>query len=229
MENVHTEEVHKLNYDFLADRKVKDVFSKVDYFLRSGVHIQREHPKPEEMFRFIERNFESLHSYYSNLFQLQLTKGGEEQLNRYYFLDFEDENNRSKIPPDHRYRKYLETEHIIIGMLFFKMYRLDANIELDSVSDFIQLLFTEYEEEKKGLFKLIASAKTDKSTDYVDKEVIKEIKDAFDEFEKLGWIAWINEEKSKFKYMPSFERLRKKYQSQIMSIDELIQKLENEN
>jgi hypothetical protein len=225
MEDANSENIVNITYPFLDDRKAKEVFARIDYYLKSGIHIQREHPKPEEMFRFIEKNYDSLKLYYMDFFQLVLSKGGDELINRYYFLDFEDENSRGKIPSDHRYRKYLETAHIIIGMLFLKIYRLDANIELDTVTDFIQLLFTEYEEEKIGLFKLIASSKTDKSTDYVDKDVLKEIHDAFDEFEKIGWIMWLDDNKDKFKYMASFERLRKKYQSQIINIDEIINKL----
>lgn len=229
MENANSEIVTNKTYTFLDEKKAKEVFSRVDYFLRSGVHIQREYPKPEELFRFIDKdqNYQSLKTYYSDFFQLTLAKGGE-QLSRYYYLDFEDETNRSKIPSDYRFKKHLETSYIIIGMLFFKLYRLDANIELDSVNDFIQLLFTEYTEEKNGLFRLIASANSERSTEYIDKDVIKEIRDAFDEFEKLGWIMWIDDSKDKFKYLHSFERLRKKYHPQINTIDEIINKLNGE-
>lgn len=230
MENADSEDaiISHQTYKFLDDRKAKEVFARIDYFLRSGIHIQRAHPKPEELFRFIEKNFESLKTYYNDFFQLVLSKGGEELVSRYYFLDFEDEGGRGKIPSDYRYKKYMETSHIIVGVLFFKIYRLDANIELDSVGDFIQLLFTEYEEEKNGLFKLVASSSTNKSTDYLDKDVIKEIRDAFEEFEKIGWIMWLDDEKDKFKYLSSFERLRKKYYPQINTIDEIIAKLNAE-
>ncbi|KAB2915998.1 MAG: hypothetical protein F9K23_09710 [Bacteroidetes bacterium] len=222
MENVHSENIA---YQFLNDKKAKDIFAKIDYSLRSGIHIQREYPKPEEMFKFIERHYGALQDYYRNFFQLSLSQGGEELTTKYYYLDFEDENNRSKIPSDYRYREYLDTAYIVIGMLFLKMYKLDANIELDSVNEFIQLLYTEYEEEKAGLFKLVANSKGEKSTEYLEKDVTKEILDAFGEFGKLGWIMWTDEDQRRFKYMPSFERLRKKYQSQILNIDELVKKL----
>jgi hypothetical protein len=226
MENDHSE---KVNYAFLVHRKVRDVFGRIDYLLRSSVHIQRAHPKQEELFRFIEDNYESMASYYSDLFKLNMDKGGSDMVNRYYFIDYEADSNRSAIPAgDYRYKKYLETSHIIIGMLFFKLYKLDFYLDMDSVSEFIYVLFTEYEEEKSGLFRLIASSKNDKRTDYLEKEVLKEIRDAFDEFERLGWIFWDDDDKDKFSYMPSFERLRLKYQSQITNIDELINNLSDE-
>jgi hypothetical protein len=225
MENAHTKES---DHSFLTDRKAKEVFARVDYFLRSGVHFQRENPKPEELFRFIERNYISLATYYFDFFKLALVRSGEEFTSRYYYLDLDEENNRASIPSDHRFKKTMDTAHIIIGMLYLKIYKLDGNIELDTVSDFVQILFTEYDEQKKGLFALIASAKNEKITDYLEKDVIKEIRDAFAEFEKIGWIVWDDENKNKFSYMPSFERLRKKYQAQILSMDELIQKLSND-
>lgn len=225
MEDAYTESI---TYSFLNDKKAKDVFAKLDYFLRSGIHIQREYPRQEELYKFIERHYKPLQDYYKDFFQLALSQGGEELTTKYYYLDFEDENNRSKIPPDHRYKEYIDTAHIVIGMLFLKMYKLDGNIELDSVSEFTRLLYTEYDEEKTGLFKLIANSKGEKRTEYLEKDVTKEIIDAFDQFGKLGWIMWTDEEQKMFKYMPSFERLRKKYQPQIINIDELIKNLEHD-
>lgn len=217
-----------IGYAFFSDRQAPKHFAKIDYLLRSGIHIQRECPGPEEIFRFIETNFESLSEYYSDLFHLSLERAGEVYQNRYYFLDFENDQNRSRIPGDNRYKRYMETAHIVIGMLFLKMYKLDANIELDSVSSFIRLLFSEYEEEKKGLFRLIAGAKSEKTSDYLEADVVKEIGDAFYEFARLGWIRWEDDEQTRFKYMPAFERLRKKYEAQILGIDELIEKAHGE-
>ncbi|MBF9253241.1 hypothetical protein I2I11_08055 [Pontibacter sp. 172403-2] len=62
--------------DFLQDKKVDQVFAKIDYLLRSGVHIQYDYPLPGELFRFIERNFDSLTLYYQELFMVKLEKGG---------------------------------------------------------------------------------------------------------------------------------------------------------
>ena len=216
MENAHSTAVAR--YSFLEDDKASQLFAKVDYQLRSGVHLQREYPGPQ-LYRFIDAAYtKGLPEYYSELFNLKLCKDGSE-FDHYYYLDFEEEGRRC-IPPD--YRDTLKTEYLLTGMLFFKFYKLDGNIDLQKVSDFVNLLFTEYEEEKECLRKLIADSSSDKGTDYSDEKIRDMIGKAFDKFSKLGWVAWEDGEKDRFGYMPSFERLRTLYQSQILKIDELI-------
>ncbi|WP_319266096.1 hypothetical protein [uncultured Draconibacterium sp.] len=223
MENENTKEVTRL--DFLTDKKADQVFAKIDYMLRSGVHIQRDYPLPGELFRFIGRNYDSLKLYYDEIYKVVLDKSGSE-FDTYYFIDFE-EGSRGNILGDHR--EYLKTEHIIIGMLFFKLFKLDGNIELDRVSDFTNLLFSEYEEEREALQKLIADAMNDKSSDLNEDKIGGVIKKAFEKFNELGWIAWDDEQdKDRFRYMPSFERLRLLYQPQILGVDELLKNLKND-
>ncbi|MDX8341651.1 hypothetical protein SLH46_20805 [Draconibacterium sp. IB214405] len=223
MENENKKEVTRL--DFLTDKKADQVFAKIDYMLRSGVHIQSDYPLPGELFRFIGRNYDSLKLYYDEIYKVVLNKSGSE-FNTYYFIDFE-EGSRGNILGDHR--EYLKTEHIIIGMLFFKLFKLDGNIELDRVSDFTNLLFSEYEEEREALQKLIADAMNDKSSDLNEDKIGGVIKKAFEKFNELGWIAWDDEQdKDRFRYMPSFERLRLLYQPQILGIDELLKNLKND-
>ena len=222
MENENSNYINR--YKFFHDKKTVEVFAKIDYLLRSSVHIQRNYPLPGELFRFISRNFESLKAYYLDIFDVLLKEEGSE-FSRYYFIDFE-ERNRGNIAIEHR--EYLKTEYIIIGMLYFKLYKIDGNIDLDSVSEFKTLLFSEYEEEKDALRKLIADVTGDKSSDYSDQKIEEVIRKAFGKFQELGWIAWEDDqERDKFIYMPSFERLRLMYQPQITGIDELIKKLNN--
>lgn len=218
MEDVNQQNTVNLKYQFLVDKKAKDVFANVDYHLKSGMHIQREHPKPEEIFKFIDRNYEGLTEYYKEFFQLDLRKAGGDW-NKYYYIDFE-EGNRGKIPAN--YRSYLNTEWLIVGLLFLKIYKLDANLELESINEFKKLLFSEYEEEKNSLLKLLADAANEKSSEFNDKKVEDIIHKAFDVFDGLGWIVKDYQDRDKFKYMPSFERLRKMYEPQILGIDDLI-------
>ncbi len=222
MEDENTEEVSRI--DFFNDKKVEQVFAKLDYALRSGIHIQGNHPKQGEFFRFLDRNFNSLKVYYKELFQVILSKEGN-NFNHYYFIDFE-EGSRGAIPTPAR--DYLATETIIIGMLFLKLYQIDGNIELDTVDDFTTTLISEYDDEKEALFKLIVSSRSSNSSDFNEEKVIDLIKRAFDTFNHLGWIEWEdNQVKNRFKSLPSFERLRTLYQSQINNIDQLLTQAEN--
>lgn len=108
------------------------------------------------------------------------------------------------------------------------MYKLDGNIELDSISEFISLLYEEYEEEKNALRKLINDNSSDKGSDLNDQRFEDVVKKSFIKFGELGWLMWDDEnEKNKFKIMPSFERLRTAYQPQIETIDSLIKEVKD--
>lgn len=215
-----------VKYRFLYEKKSINVFAKLDYTLRSGIHIQREYPVDVNLFRFLNENenFDSLREYYKDFFNLNLRKEGNE-FNQYYYLEL-NEDGKSNVSSD--YRDYLKIEFIIIGMLFLKMYKLDGNIELDSVSDFINLLYEEYEEEKNALRKLINDNSSNKGTDTTDQRFEEIVKKSFVKFGELGWLMWDDEsEKNKFKILPSFERLRVAYQPQIETIDNLIKEVKN--
>lgn len=213
-------------YSFLNNKKAKSIFAKLDYTLRSGIHIQREYPLNVNLYRFLNEaeNYESLKDYYKDFFNLNLIKEGSD-FNNYYYLNF-NEDGKGKVPSDNR--DYLKSEYIIIGMLFLKMYKLDGNIELDSVSEFTTLLYEEYEEQKNALRKLINDNSSDKSTDLSDQRFETVITKSFEKFGDLGWLMWEREdEKDKFKVMPSFERLRINYQPQIETIDDLIKEVKD--
>ncbi|WP_440067712.1 chromosome partition protein MukE [Tenacibaculum discolor] len=224
MANENSKEIDK--YSFLYEKKTSSIFGKLDYALRSGIHIQREFPLNINLFRFLNEteNYESLKKYYSDLFNLNLTKEGSE-FNQYYYLEL-NEDGKSNVPSDNR--DYLKSEYIIIGMLFLKMYKLDGNIELDSISEFSTTLYEEYEEEKNALRKLINDSSSDKGSDMNDEKFEDVIRKSFLKFGELGWLVWDDEnEKDKFKIMPSFERLRVAYQPQIATIDDLIKEMKN--
>lgn len=213
-------------YSFLNNKKAKSIFAKLDYTLRSGIHIQREYPLNVNLYRFLNEseNYESLKDYYKDFFNLNLIKEGSD-FNNYYYLNF-NEDGKGKLSSDNR--DYLKSEYIIIGMLFLKMYKLDGNIELDSVSEFTTLLYEEYEEQKNALRKLINDNSSDKSTDLSDQRFETVITKSFEKFGDLGWLMWEREdEKDKFKVMPSFERLRINYQPQIETIDDLIKEVKD--
>jgi len=213
-------------YSFLQNKKVKSIFAKLDYTLRNGIHIQREYPKNAHLYRFLNDsdNYDSLKDYYKDFFNLNLIKEGSD-FNNYYYLNL-NEDGKSNVPSDNR--DYLKSEYIIIGMLFLKMFKLDGNIELDSISEFTTLLYEEYEEQKNALRKLINDNSSDKSTDLGDQRFENVIAKSFEKFGDLGWLMWDREdEKNKFKIMPSFERLRIIYQPQIETIDDLIKEVKD--
>lgn len=208
------------HYTFLTDKVAKTVFAKLDYTLKSGTHIQRDHPKPASLFRFLDKHYLSLKAYYADYFEMLLIKEGEEW-NTYYYIDFED-GTRGKVPGDNQYRLYLRPEYILVGLLFFKIFKLDGNIELGKISDFINLLYQEYDEPLAKLQRLVASLNSDAGSDFTEEKLTILVYKAFAEFEQLGWISRDQGDDDNFTYQPSFERLRRIYYPQITNIDELL-------
>lgn len=214
MENEHTKEADR-SYSFLTTRDALAYFAETDYHLKNGTHIQREYPQPEAIFRFVDNYWSELRQYYADLFQVNLTFHGD-NWNKYYFIDF-NQGSRGNIALENR--EYLNVNHIVIGLLFINIYKIDAHIEIITTADFKQVLREDYEEYKQDLYKLLADISGEKDTDYSDKKIDSAIDSAFKAFNKLGWIYFVQQDE--FKVMPSFERLRRMYENQIKSIDDI--------
>jgi hypothetical protein len=215
MENVHSKEKDD-RYSFLITEEARKYFASTDYFLKNGMHIQRDCPKPEALYRFVERFFIPLKQYYHELFEVVLNYGGEDW-NKYYFIDF-NEGSRGNISVENR--EYLSPQNTIIGLLFLNVYKIDAHIEINTINDFKKVIRQDYEEYKLDLYRLFADVTGDKDTDYTDKKMDSAIEAAFRVFSKLGWVSFIDADE--FRVMPSFERLRKMYENQIQNIEDIL-------
>jgi len=225
MEHDDTEKDLNLRYSFMADKMARSTFAKLDYLLRSGMHIQRGFPKPVSLYTFLDKHYISLQAYYDDFFEMLLKKEGEEW-NTYFYIDFH-ENSRGKIPSDSQYRWYLKAEYILVGLIFFKIYKLDGNIELGKISDFINLLYQEYDELLIKLQRIVSSIESDADSDLNEERLKNLVYRAFAEFEQLGWIARDINDSDYFSYQPSFERLRRIYYPQIETIDDIIRRKEH--
>lgn len=215
MENVHQKEKDD-HYAFLKTKEARTHFAEADYHLKNGTHIQREYPKPEGLYRFVDTFSVELKQYYEDLFQVVLNYHGDDW-NRYYFIDF-NEGTRGNISTDNR--EYFPVQHTIIGLLFINIYKIDAHIEINTVTDFKKVLRQDYEEYKQDLYRLLADVTGEKDSDYTDRKIDIAIDNAFKSFSKLGWIYFIQQDE--FKVMPSFDRLRKIYENQIQNIEDIL-------
>ena len=218
MEDEHSENIKVIDaYNFLKSPSAKEVFGKVDFTLKSGIHVQYKHPDQESEYQFINNNIDSLRNYYQDFFGVMLEKGGEET-EIYYYLDFQG-NKRGAIPPEQR--GFLSNESLIIGMFACKVYSIDFNTEESSLTTFKKMMREEYEEYKDDFFRLLAQTKSTYITGDDENELDKSVRSAFREFKKLGWIYFKNDEQ--FVIMPSMERLRKLYADEIHDIQRLTQ------
>lgn len=205
---------------FLIHEDAPRLFSKVDYALKNGIHIQ-DYKTQTEIFGFINENFQSMRLYYQEYFGIVLDQGGE-TIEKYFFIDFMAQS-RGGIPDDNRH--FLPNEYVIIGFLLFKVIYIDGYIELNTVSRFQRMVRLDYEELKPSVYRILAKARRDKNTQMDDERVDKIIADAMDEFRKIGWIVFEGEV---FDVMPSFQRLPKIYGDYINNIESWLKEEKNE-
>lgn len=196
---------------FLLHEDAERLFSKTDYALKNGVHIQ-DYRSQAELFGFLNENYQSMKLYYEEYFSIVLDYGGE-TLEKYFYIDFMAQS-RGGIPEDNRH--FLPNEFVIVGFLLYKIIYIDGYIELNTVSRFQRMVRLDYEELKPGIYRTLAKARRDKNTQMDDERVDKIIADAMDEFRKIGWIVFEGEV---FDIMPSFQRLPKIYADYINDID----------
>lgn len=196
---------------FLLHEDAGRLFSKTDYALKNGMHIQ-DYRSQAELFGFLNENYQSMKSYYEEYFSIVLDYGGE-TLEKYFYIDFMAQS-RGGIPEDNRH--FLPNEFVIVGFLLYKIFYIDGYIELNTVSRFQRMVRLDYEELKPGIYRTLAKARRDKNTQMDDERVDKIIADALDEFRKIGWVVFEGEV---FDIMPSFQRLPKIYADYINDID----------
>lgn len=211
MENYDTENI---GYTFLGNHHSQLVFSRLDYALKDGVHIQRQGSDPE-LYAYLEKYTDKLQPYYRDLFGVRLEKRGEDDY-QYYYLDYHSAE-QSNIPENHKRR--IKNEHIIIGLILYKIIYFDGNLELNSVSDLKKKISLDYEEYENGLLKLIAKSSEKAKLQADDMEIDSVVDSALNQFVRLGWIERSNDH---FELLASFQRLLYVYEDVIRNIDQII-------
>lgn len=214
MENVNNQDLAR---EFLKDETAKEFFAEVDFLLKDGMHFQKEGSQIRQ-FDFIDRNYDSLKSYYNIYFDVELTESGERP-DSYYYLDFTG-NNRGNIPSKHR--DILKGEYVIIGFIIYKIIFIDKDIDLDSVQRLKEKIRIEYEDYKPGIYRLIAKSRNITPGNMNDNMIDSAVQSALYEFRKIGWIS-LNEDE--FSPLPAFDRLVKIYEEYILDIDNTLNEL----
>lgn len=201
-------------YDFLDCTQGVELFAKLDFALKDGVHIQ-EYGRQKELFRYLHRYISTISSYYETYWKFSIEKGGTD-IHLYYYPKFSPDI-KNGIPSNHKHT--LSKENIIVGLLLYKVYFIDCNIELNTLSKFQKILRLDYPDLKPGIIKTLAKAKKEKATQFNDDKIDNCIKNAFDEFNKIKWIEL--EEDGTFEILPSFQRITQEFAPFINNIDEI--------
>lgn len=211
MENDNKE---KAGYAFLESHHSQQVFAKLDYALKDGVHIQRQDSDPE-LYAYLEKYADRLQPYYRDLFGIRLEKRGEDD-QQYYYLDYHSAE-QSGIPENHK--RQVKNEYIIIGLIIYKIIYFDGNLELNSVSELKQKITLDYEEYEGGLLRLIAKSSEKAKLQADDVEIDSVVDSALNQFARLGWMELSGDH---FEPLASFQRLLYVYEDVIRNIDQII-------
>jgi hypothetical protein len=211
MENDDTENV---GYAFLESDHSQQVFNKLDYALKDGIHIQRQGSDPE-LYAYLKKYEDSLQRYYRNLFGVRLEKRGEDD-QLYYYLDYHSAE-QSSIPESHK--RQVKNEYIIIGLIVYKIIYFAGNLELSSVSELKKKITLDYEEYENGLLRLIAKSSEKAKLQADDIEIDNVVDSALNRFVQLGWMERSGDH---FEPLPSFQRLLYVYEDVIQNIDQII-------
>ncbi|MGD1843060.1 MAG: hypothetical protein ACFB0B_19520 [Thermonemataceae bacterium] len=201
---------------FFKHPDARILFAKIDYALKDGVHIQNR-PHQAHLFRFIEKNEESLKAFYEEFYGVYLTREGE-TVEKYYYIAF-DHNSRGNIPLEHRY--FFPNEYVIVAFMVYKIIYIDGYVDLSSVSKLQKIIRHDYEDLKPDLYRTLAKAKKDKTTKVHDENIDKIVSDALKEFAKIGWIILDNDT---FDPLPAFTRITKMYSEYINNLEDWLGK-----
>lgn len=218
MRDEHNTEIDE--FEFLYKPEGREIFGKLDYLLKDGVHIQNREGQ-FHYFAFIRENETSLANYYYRFFGVALDKGGENN-EIYYFLNFID-FNRGQIDQDHRY--FLKAEFVIIGLLMYKIIFIDKNIELTSVKKLQDTIKRDYEDLKPGIYRLLAKTRKGVISPTGDERIDALVEEALREFRALGWVELNGDY---FDVLPAFQRLINIYGDLISNIDHWIEQFKSE-
>ena len=211
----------KNSYDFLDCEQGRKLFAVLDFTLKDGVHIQ-DYGKQKDMFLYLRRYYPTLKQYYFDFWGLTLEEKGSDT-GQYYYLRF-CSDTRNGIPSNHKYT--MSKEFIIIGLLLYKVYYMDCYVEHNSLKKFQRIIRLDYPDLKTGIMKALAKAKGEKSTKLNDEKIDACIKSAFDEFNKIKWMAM--EEDGVFEILPAFDRFTCEFAPYINNIDEILKNNSNE-
>lgn len=203
-------------YGFLESEEAVNLFADLDFMLKSGQHIQN-YPHQVELFNFLEKYEDDIRAYYRTLFKVGLAAKGSDYT-RYFYLEL-DEESRGIVKTR---AKKLSPEYTLLGILLLKIHRIDKYFINDIyIPDLIQLIKSN-DEYKNYIYNLFAKRREKEATDIDEATIDEWVRNALQQFERLGWIHFDPRNKDLFEIMPSIDRLFSMYSYEIHNIDRLI-------
>lgn len=212
------------NFPFLNSEQANKYFADADIALKQGRHIQ-DFGNDTRIFSFIDECFEKgLEDYYKQFFGMNLVCEKSDN-GKFYYLEF-PEDSKGKFGKENR-SKELEDDKVIFAILFLNLYK-ERFFEQKEIN-WQDLEQTFKEGEHKDLWQCILFGKVKPNyTPKEEQDVKEKVRRILNDFEKLGWITFNNQEEFMFEILPSIERIGKLYKDVINNVESIEKYLNNE-
>lgn len=215
--------MENMQYSFFKHDKAKNLFAETDLWLKSGYHIQAQHPNQRQHFIFIDdsvRENLQMKEYYLDFYEVNLEEGQNDIGEKYYYLDFfKDKNSNFDRGNISLFKsEYISVEFVVVGLFLAHINHLDYAA---SITDVQKMLHNEYDEFKVGFYRLFANVKDKKILPSDIPLVNKGVENALRKFGEIGWL-FFKSDNDKFDIMPSFHRFTNSiYHNEIINFDKI--------
>jgi hypothetical protein len=200
-------------FEFLGKESSIRYFSEANFALTQGKHIQN-YGYDTKIWDYINDNYGNLQHYYELLYNCFLRRESNDR-DVYFYLDFPEEGY-GRFTRD-RCRE-LEDKHVVFGILLLNSSKEKFFEAKEMTWDDIEQITEEGEHKELWQRLLYGELKRNYTPNEKD-EVKRKIERTLAEFERMGWINWINQEAFHFEIMPSIDRLAKMYAREINEVE----------
>lgn len=200
-------------FGFLELESSAKHFADTDFALRQGRHIQHS-GSDAKLWDYISDHYSDLASYYLHLFGVRLRKETNDR-EVYYFLDFPEEG-RGKFTRERS--RELDAKHVIFGILLLNIYKEKFFEEKEMTWNDLEQIINE-SEHRELWQKLIYGEARKNYTPNEKEEGRRKVERILIDFDRMGWINWIDQEKMHFVIEPSIDRIARLYANEINNVE----------
>ncbi len=200
-------------FAFLESEASSRLFAETDFALKMGRHIQH-FGVDAKLFDYITDHYEKLQNYYQHLFGVFLRRDSNDR-DYYFYLDF-PEDGHGRFVRDRN--KDLDDRQVIFGILLLNLYKERFFEEKYIKWQQLEQVIEEGEHKEFWQKLLYGEAKRNYTPNEKD-EMKRVVSRILHEFEKLGWIQWLEHENLYFEILPAIDRISKLYANEISNVE----------
>jgi hypothetical protein len=206
-------ETERSTFAFLENESSVKHFADTDFALRQGRHIQH-FGTDAKLWDYITDHYSDISVYYETLFGVFLRKATNDR-EVYYYLDFPEEG-RGKFTRERS--RELDARHVIFGILLLNIYKEKYFEEKRVTWNDLEHIINESEHRELWQRLLYGEAKRNYTPNEKD-EGRRRIERTLWDFERMGWIHWVDSEALTFEILAGIDRIAKLYATEINNVE----------